>query len=93
MLCIKNKQTTPIGPCFCMRTSIRNRKIGGSVTLVMGELAYFVDFFALVLYNLTSTVKNNTITKPISIITLYLVNPHCTIHCKCDSSTFLITRS
>ena len=64
------------------------------MTLAMGELAYFVDdFFALVLYNLTSTVKNNTITKPISIITLYLVNPHCTIHCKCDSSTFLITRS
>ena len=68
MLCIKNKQITPIGPCFCMRISIRNRKIGGSVTLAMGELAYFVDdFFALVLYNLTSTVKNNTITKPISI--------------------------
>ena len=59
MLCIKNKQNTPIGPCFCMRTSIRNRKIGGSVTLATGELAYFVDdFFALVLYNLTSTVKN-----------------------------------
>ena len=56
MLCIKNKQTTPIGPCFCMRTSIRNRKIVGSVTLAMGELAYLVDdFFALVLYNLTST--------------------------------------
>ena len=43
MLRIKNKQTSPIGPCFCMQTSIRNRKIGGSVTL--GELAYFVDDF------------------------------------------------
>ena len=66
------------------------------MTLAMGELAYFVDDFfcsGIKIYNLTSTVKNNTITKPISIITLYLVNPHCTIHCKCDSSTFLITRS
>ena len=72
-----NKQTTPKGSCFCSRTSIRNRKIDGSVALAMAELAYVFEdstFAQILKYkkkpsnctNLTSAVKKYNNPHPFS---------------------------